>query len=113
MPEEYPCVCCKTIIGIGEEGGPEWACPECRLLYPASLIKAACDPFDYALGLNDGTIIRFSEAEFHGKWVTILGQQDGHGDHPFETEIYGFRFHRGLDIRLDTISWCADAPEGS
>lgn len=88
-------------------------CPMCRPKYPWSLLKACCDPFSYALGLRDGTIIEFHEAEIMGEWVRIEGVADQHGDCPFDDEVYGYKFPRGLDVRFEDIRWCADAPYGS
>jgi len=53
------------------EAGPAGICPECAPLYPGSLIKASIDPFDYALRLRTGELVRFSDCVFHGEWVTL------------------------------------------
>jgi hypothetical protein len=106
--EDQCSICHRYYEGIdGWEG-----CPDCRKKYPSSLLKAVCDPFYYALGLKDGTIIEFTEANIEGDWVTLLGQEQM-GDHPLEKSLYGYRFYRGIQIRYDQIIWCADAPHGS
>lgn len=79
-----------------------------RLRSPPSLLKATQDYFDYALKLTTGEVIRFAQAKIHGDYVTL-------------EPLFGepFKFHRdyhcprGVDVRLDQIVWCADAPEGS
>ena len=38
---------------------------------PPSLRKALCDPFDYALKLRSGEVIRFSSALIDGDFVTL------------------------------------------
>ncbi len=106
------CLCCG-IETEGEVGSPAWACPDCEKLYPPSLIKAAADDFSYALGLEDGTRITFGRVDFHGEWVTLWGDEHSQYEQVFNPPVYGFRFSRGLDVRLDTITWCADAPMGS
>ncbi len=42
---------------------------------PPSLVKALDDPFEYALGLRDGRVIRFCEARLiqGRKWVQRIG----------------------------------------
>lgn len=96
-----------------------------ELGYPPSLVKACCDPFDYALGLRDGRVIEFYTAFAHGDWVTLVGQEEWHtwtdaegnrksqatGDTPVAGLPYACP--RGVDIRVADIVWCADAPNGS
>lgn len=97
----------------GEEGSrflSEIVCGSCRADIPESLLKACVDnPFDYVLGLKDGTVIRFSGADIKGNWVTIERGEWGKSD----ALLFGYPMERGVDIRLDQIVWCADAPEGS
>lgn len=95
-------------------------CAECARLYPRSLLKATCDPFDYALRLSTGEIIRFNQAEIHGEYVelrvfsTLTDNQDFHEAFLGESnETLPFSFARGIDVRADAIVWCADAPNGS
>lgn len=84
--------------------------------YPPALAKACYDPFDYAMGLTDGTVIFFEYAEPVSRlWVTIMGVrqgpravlQDGTSDRSNAI------FERGLDVRVSQIAWVADAPYGS
>ena len=105
------CLVCGKVLITNPES-PKFACEDCSKKYPSSLIKALFDPFDYALGLLDGTIIRFTQASIRGDWVTLLGSESA-GDHPLETPVYGFKFYRGIQIRFDQIAWCSDAPGGS
>lgn len=82
--------------------------------YPPSLLKATEDHFDYALKLTTGEVIRFTEATIHGDYVTLHpeGGVDGRG---FDPSLGNRQFScpRGVDVRVDQIVWCADAPEGS
>jgi hypothetical protein len=84
---------------------------------PHPLSKALCDPFDYALGLRDGTVIRFHYADaFKGGWVRInVGQiYDGGFVNDKEHRTVGdWSFDRGLYVRVSDIVWIADAPQGS
>ena len=81
---------------------------------PDALIKALSDHFDYAMGLRNGQIIRFEEAHLssNGEWVHLSVTPDMHGD---KTPMKGveYPFDRGVDVRIDEIAWCADAPHGS
>lgn len=104
------CVCRKEFEG--REDDPEPACPTCSLELPPSLLKACGDPFAYALGLKSGTVIEFCEARITGRWVKLEGVMTG-GECPFDKLIFGHRFYRGLEVRLEDIAWCADAPDGS
>src|SRR4051812_28660736 len=82
--------------------------------WPWPLAKAVVDDsFQYAIGLKDGTVIRFEGADSSAdmEWVTIhgtglktssLGNADG-----------TFNFERGLVIRVSEIVWALDAPSGS
>ena len=82
------------------------------LRYPPSLRKATEDTFDYALRLTTGEIIRFQYAELHGDYVT-LHAGDGPDGKGFESSALRHPCPRGIDVRVDQIVWCADAPEGS
>lgn len=87
-------------------------CDQCIHLYPPSLLKAVNDDFDYALRLKTGEIIRFSSAEICGDYVVLKGQY--YGDSKMVTgKGVDFTFDRGIDVRLDSIVWCADAPNGT
>jgi hypothetical protein len=80
-----------------------------HLLGSHVLAKACVDPFDYALKLRTGEVIRFIRAEYLRPgwiWIDFLSpdeQPPGHGI-PFDTE-------RGMDVRIDEIVWVMDAPE--
>lgn len=97
------CVICKQWTFDSPVAG---GCGECRRRYPAALIKAQCDSFDYALRLNTGEMVLFSEATITGEWVHLehLNRLD-HDSPPFALKGY-----RGVDVRVDAIVWCADAP---
>ena len=86
-------------------------CAACRDRYPAALLKAHGDYFDYALRLRTGEVIRFMEARIEGDWVhlTVSPACD-------QPEFFGrlpYPMDRGLDVRIDDIVWVADAPEGA
>lgn len=88
--------------------------------WPPALAKATYDPFDYAVGLKDGTVIFFEHATSCGgnhEWV-LLKFQDMHD----RTAAYQRSFNkthgvggndRGLEVRVSEIVWAADAPYGS
>ena len=76
-----------------------------------SLAKACEDPFDYALRLRTGEVIRFSSAVFlNDEWVYLnlmpMSQQ------PEENRIT-YKADRGVDVRISDIVWVMDAPNGS
>jgi len=102
------------------EAGVAHVCRPCALTVPPSLLKAAFDKcFDYALGLRSGHVIRFDGCQFHGQWVTVTlmdpNLEDWTGTDGVRAPVLGTRytFDRGVDVRLDEIVWCADAPQGS
>jgi hypothetical protein len=78
---------------------------------PPALIKAHWDnPFDYALKLRSGEIIRFSGCVIHQSgWVTLQFEET-YGE---QIKELPFSFDRGMEIRISDIVWCADAPNGS
>jgi len=84
---------------------------------PPALAKAFVDPFSYALGLRDGRVILFMEADLleGGKWVHLIGHGDNGNNTNGVVEMSGvdYPFDRGLDVRLSDIMWVADAPNGS
>lgn len=81
------------------------------ILGSEALAKAATNPFDYAVGLRTGVVIRFESLTILGKdWVHLaLG---GHG-RPTEGKRLPYPAIRGVDVRLSDIIWAMDAPEGS
>ena len=97
---------------FASDGGAAGLCPVCARSYPASLLKAACDPFDYALRLTTGEVIYFETCGFHGEWVHLTVHRCPY-QHSHDMTSIVHPFERGLDIRLTAIVWCADAPEGS
>jgi hypothetical protein len=100
-----------------ESNGPRTD-PEKQLVaggWPWPLAKATVDAFDYAIGLKDGTVIRFESAEASEdmQWVTITPAR-------IDVVVWGstepadtFSFARGLVIRVSEIVWACDAPQGS
>lgn len=73
--------------------------------YPPALKKACGDSFEYAIVLRDGTRIVFTEARaIDETWVHIAG---------VTSSPYAHILDRGLDLRVDSILWAADAPNGS
>lgn len=107
---------------------------DARPAWPPHLNKAVLDnPFQYACGLRDGTVIEFEgatpgdwaecerldhvadagsdedflNARVASEWVHLEGIQSIRGP------LGVFPFERGLDIRLSEIVWVADAPRGS
>lgn len=77
---------------------------------PPAISKATEDVFDYAVGLRDGTVIRFQRAVVHGPWVALYFVEFLRG--PCQPPAF-FTFERGLEIRLSDIVWATDAPIGS
>jgi hypothetical protein len=74
------------------------------------LIKAAVDEFDYAMGLADGTIIRFRLLQIVADgWVHIKPENIDR-DEPCKIP---YILERGIDINIRQIMWIADAPNGS
>lgn len=85
---------------------------------PEPLVKASIDPFDYAVGLRDGTVIRFEHCSFDKDHVFV--KLRGIRSHSIAVPVFGpdvfehnFNFERGLDVRIVDILWAADAPHGS
>ncbi len=80
--------------------------------YGAAMAKASCDNFDYAMGLNTGAVIYFTQAELNGEWVHLDGINDMHPGTEILSEPYR-TFDRGMDVHLSAIAWVSDAPHGS
>jgi hypothetical protein len=80
------------------------------LIGSEALAKACVDPFDYALKLRTGEVIRFERARMlDPRWIHLsLGdwEQDA-------VKILPYKADRGVDIRVADIVWVMDAPEGS
>jgi hypothetical protein len=77
--------------------------------WPAALVKAWVDEFNYAAKVDGLGVIRFSSAVDLGNgWVRLHV-----GDLASENTGLAFPFPRGVDVRVKDIRWVADAPEGS
>jgi hypothetical protein len=80
--------------------------------YPPALVKSCDDPFDYALGLRNGSVVRFERATPIGRhWVHLDGVTEYHPHD--QAQALDYNFERGLDVRVADICWIADAPQGS
>jgi hypothetical protein len=110
-PVSETCVACGGLLSPPLREPWPTACPVCQDRYPPSLLKAAGDAFDYALRLRTGEVIRFETAEIHGAFATLRGTDHWVEDHGRSRLPYPCP--RGLDVRVDDIVWCADAPNGS
>jgi hypothetical protein len=113
-PAEGPtrCVACDAELPKPADG-PDALCDDCVDRVPVFLAKAMSGPFDYLVGLLDGSVVRFREAEpIRGGFVRLLPEEM---DEWGLTTPAGQRFPcpRGIDVRLDAIAWCADAPNGT
>ena len=87
--------------------------PRSRINEPPSLWKATMDPFRYAAKLRSGEVVEFEAATIDGEWVRLYA-----GGHPpyeerFPSGVFGFPCPRGVDVRIEDIVWCVDAPLGS
>lgn len=61
--QTYSCLGCGVICIWGDDD-PGWpACAACAHRYPPALL--------YVLGLANGQVIRFEQAEIHGDYVTL------------------------------------------
>ena len=101
-----------------DQTGPETKKQLVKHGWPWPLAKAVVEkPFDYAVGLRDGTVIRFQGAKASDDmaWVELDGtelQILKAGNSPW-LEDNNFNFERGLVVRVDDIVWASDAPFGS
>jgi hypothetical protein len=100
------CVRCQEVLdpALREAGESDQVCTLCRQHYPPSLLKATVDCFDYALKLRTGEILYFASATISGDYATLESQDPFSASNPCP---------RGIDVRVDQIVWCADAPKGS
>jgi hypothetical protein len=108
------CSICNTPINNDDAVAQ---CARCRRRLLPSLAKACeDDSFDYALKLRTGEVFYFGGAAYGGgDFITIKGITNTHGDLPGRRYPNGEtscapHFPRGLDIRVDDIVWCSDAP---
>jgi hypothetical protein len=105
------CVCCGRPTAVDGAFLKDLACRRCRRRLPPALVKAVGDRFQYACRLRTGDIVRFTGAEIRGAYATLeLDTQLWPGDPAREVP---YPFPRGLDVRIEDIVWCGDAPEGS
>jgi len=83
-----------------------------KMLGSYVLTKACQDkPFDYALKLRTGEVIRFEGAEImQPGWIHLDVKPPG--AQPDE-DCLPFMADRGIDVRIEDIVWVMDAPEGS
>jgi hypothetical protein len=81
------------------------------LLGSSALAKACSDPFDYALKLRTGEVIRFTEARIISSGWVHLDVVPAHWDQ--EGNNMPYPADRGVDVRIADIVWVMDAPEGS
>lgn len=88
-------------------------CVACSARLPEALVKALSDPFDYALGLRDGTTVRFEQARIAGDFVHLEGVTEWNGKRLGVQGHFPYTLDRGIDVRLSEIAWVADAPMGS
>jgi hypothetical protein len=109
-PERNSCVVCADKAAIDVCLYP--VCTVCARKYPPFLIKANCDPFDYALRLRTGECIRFVECKIFGDWV-LLEQIEMSASVNTSPAGLPYPCPRGVWARVDDIVWMADAPEGS
>jgi hypothetical protein len=112
MPRcDSPCIVTDRSVESADE-----VCDDHARMLPPSLLKALVDPYDYALALRDGTVIRFNHAEISGDFAILFGDSQV-ADTPvkmFRPEgLATYQCPRGIDVRIADITWCADAPEGS
>jgi hypothetical protein len=108
---DMPAAVCLA-CGGPVDGDREWACQPCGRRYPAALVKAAGDHFDYVARLSTGETVFFHSATLRGDWVTLHRDSTG-GLGPTWEQTFGVPCPRGMDVRVDAIVWVADAPWGS
>lgn len=81
--------------------------------WPPALAKASCDPFFYAAFVEDLGVVIFTDAEHVSPgWVRLMPAEPDHYDSS-DIERLPFAFDRGVEVRLSSIKWVADAPWGS
>lgn len=82
-----------------------------KVIGSIALAKACYDPFDYALKLKTGEVIRFESARFISpEWIHIEVMPID--DQPNQNRL-PYPAIRGMDIRIADIVWVMDAPMGS
>jgi hypothetical protein len=109
------CIACNTLIVHPAPQPDEYykpICDACYARYPDELIKAVGDPFEYAMRLTSGELIRFESAIIKGEWVHITGSGYTKYNEPVFPEL-PHPCPRGISVRISEIVWVADAPNSS
>jgi len=102
--------CCEFFVGWADP--PPGKFEDLMHRIPLSLKDALRTPSDYAMGLQEGTVIRFTEAFLCGEWAHLqVKYSDGVTTKNEASDSFNFR--RGIDVRLSDIVWCCDEPESS
>ncbi len=104
---------CGTAIWIRSTGWAAYVCQPCGQRYPDALIKAAVDPFDYVLKLRTGEIIFLETLTIRGDYVHVTLHETYDLSPILKENQLPLPCPRGVDIRVEDIVWCADAPYGS
>lgn len=77
-----------------------------------ALAKSLMDPFDYALKLRTGEIVRYHKARLiNDQWIHL--EIKGFEDNEPHKDGLPYPAERGVDVRLEDIVWVMDAPSGS
>lgn len=77
----------------------------------SALIKSCLDPFDYAMKLKTGEVIRYHFAKvLNSEWLEL--DIKNAADQPDENAV-PYLADRGMDVRISEIVWVMDAPNGS
>jgi hypothetical protein len=91
---------------------------ECCRSWPSALGKAAHEDHDYAVGLRDGTVVRFGRAQLtRAGWALLLPA--GRVNRLYVVSLYdrlagpGTSWTHGIEVRVDSVVWVADTPSGS
>lgn len=105
------CPVCKEGLLATTSNDHHYACPACEQRYPDALLKAVRDPFDYALRLVTGEVVRFHQADIKRGWAWLQGSAYEGSD----GGVQGLKHpcDRGVWVRIEHVVWVADAPEGS
>ena len=107
--------CDQGLTDSTRSGFQDFVCVECAERYPESLLKACYDGDSYALKLRTGEVVLFETAFIRGDYVHLKLFYDescipwGEGSE----RHFSYLCSSGLDVRIDDIVWCADAPWGS
>lgn len=82
-----------------------------------SVLNTAIDdnPWFYAMGLRDGTVIEFVGVRYYDE-NGFVSLDVCHGDTAHNIPNVGdseYNFERGVQVRVSEIAWVANAPYGS